>query len=124
MISSSDSSRWTMTMTNRTAEPSPNAQLSSQDPMSGKGKGYEFDLDQDVARQARHLDGRARGCGTAEILGPAIDFVHGGKVVHVLDEHSGLDGAIEVAAGGLEHGAQVLQHLVGLLGDAAGHDVA
>src|SRR5712675_1203446 len=114
MTSSSDSSKWTTTTPSRTTEPSPIAQPSNQDQTSGKGN--DFDLDQNVARQARHLDGRARRWLAAEIFRPAVDLVHRGKVVHVLDEHRGLHGAVEIAAGGLQDGPQVLQHLMGLLG--------
>src|SRR5262245_52277161 len=123
MISTSAVSRCTTTMPNTSREPRPSSQATGS--MARRsGERYDFDLDEHVARQARHLDRRTCWRSRAEIFRPAIDLVHGDEAVHALQEHGGLDGALEVAARGLQHGAQVLQHLMRLFGDTAGHEVA
>ena len=85
---------------------------------------YDFDLDQHVARQARHLDGRARGRSAAEILGPAIDLVHRGKVVHALQKHRRLHHIHQIKSRFSKHGLDVLKHANRLFLDAAGNKLS
>src|SRR5438128_2731725 len=80
-ISSSATRTWTTMIASSSNEPSPSNQAISVP----SDKRHQLDLDQHVARQARHFDGRASRRMCAEILRLAIDVVHGGKVVHVLD---------------------------------------
>src|SRR5471032_3686662 len=120
MIRISASSRWPMNKISSRKEPMPTNQASQGSRKNvTSDKGDNLDLDHHVARQPRHFDGGACRRIGAKIFRPAVNLVHGGKIVHVLDEHRGLDRAGEIAAGGLQDGAEVLQHLMGLLGDAA-----
>ena len=57
-----------------------------------------------------------------EVLG--IDLVHGGKVVDVSQEHSGLDDVVAGQVGLSQNGLDVLQGLFGLSLNAALHQVA
>ena len=68
---------------------------------------FGLDLDERVLGQAGDLDGGARRRRAGEVLG--IDRVHGGEVVHVLEEDRGLHDAGEARAAGLEHGGEVCQ---------------
>lgn len=43
-----------------------------------------------------------------------IDGIDGGKVVDIGQEHGGLGHVGKIHAGGLEHGAQIIQRLTGL----------
>src|SRR5665811_1945565 len=75
-----------------------------------------LDLDEEPARQGRHLDGRARGLRVADIL--AIDGVHRCEVVHVGDEDRRLGDVGISEADVTEHRADVAHDLVSLLRDA------
>src|SRR5699024_2683786 len=46
-------------------------------------------------------------------------LVHGGEVVHVLEEHGGLDHVLQGQPGGGQDSLDVQQGLAGLAGDAA-----
>ena len=81
-----------------------------------------LDLHQCAAGQSAHLHGGAGGIlPLGEELG--VYRVHGGEVAHVLQEHGGLDHVVHGEAGGLQNGLHIGQHLTGLLGDAAGHEL-
>ena len=53
------------------------------------------------------MDTGAGGCLAGEVFG--INGVDGGKVVHVRQEHGGLDHVREVHPGGVQNGLQVVQ---------------
>src|SRR4051812_4565238 len=69
----------------------------------------DFDFHQRVLRQARDLDGRARGRRACEVL--RVDLVHLGKVVHRFQKDRRLDDRIETRAASLENGSHILHHL-------------
>lgn len=87
--------------------------------------GDDLTLDEHVLGQTRDLDAASGRERLGEI--PGVDGVDGGEIVHILDEHRRLDGLGHVAAGGLQHGGQVAENLMGLrldaLGDGAGGGV-
>ena len=76
-----------------------------------------FDFHQGVLGQAGHLYGAAGG-GLAGEEG-SVDLVHGGEVVHILEEYGGLDDILHPPAGLGQDGLDVFQGLAGLAGDAA-----
>src|SRR5476651_2158408 len=103
----SATSRWPMNRTSSRKEPMPTSQASHGSKKNiTSDKRDNLDLDHHVARQARHFDRRACRRIGAKIFRPAVNLVHGGEIVHVLDEHRGLDSAGEIAAGGLQDGAE------------------
>ena len=67
-------------------------------------------------------DGGARRPVVAE--GAGVDRVHGGEIGHVHQEDGRLHHAGELEPLGLENGADVLEHPLGLLRDAAVHQLA
>lgn len=79
--------------------------------------GDGLDLHQGVLGQPGHLYGAA-GRGIAGEEG-GVDLVHGGEVVHVLEEHGGLDHVLQGQPGGGQDSLDVQQGLAGLAGDAA-----
>ena len=85
-----------------------------------EGDGVDFDAD--VARQAGHLHGGAGGVRRREAGG--VDLVHRREVAHVGQVDRRLDDAREVGPGGGQQAAHVLEHLDGLLADAALDDDA
>jgi hypothetical protein len=48
-----------------------------------------------------------------------VDFVHGGEIVHVLEEDAEANGAIERRAGGFNDGYEILKDALGLLSGVA-----
>ncbi len=44
-------------------------------------------------------------------------FVHGGKIVHVLEEHGGLYDVVEIGARSFENAFDILEDALGLLAD-------
>ena len=89
------------------------------------GHGDAFDFDEGVFREAGYLDGGTGGWHVAfwgEVAG--VDLVHGGEVVHVLEEDGGLENVGEREVDGVEDGAEVFADALGLLGDAAFDEVA
>ena len=86
-------------------------------------EGDALDLDANVLRKAGNLDGSAsRGTLGVEELG--VLGVHLSEVVHVAEEDVDLDDLGKAGAGLGEHGLEVLEAAVGLLGDGAGHKLA
>lgn len=59
-----------------------------------------------------HKDRNSRSYGLDITPVGAVDLVHLGKVGHVGEEDVDLDDVVEVGAGGLEDGGQVLDALV------------
>jgi hypothetical protein len=45
----------------------------------------------------------------------AIDFVHGREVAHVFEENRAAQDFVQAAAGGLQDGRDVFQHLLGCI---------
>ena len=78
------------------------------------------------ARQARDLDGRARGTVVAEH--PGVDAVHLLELGHVDEEDAAAHDVAEARARGLEDGRDVAQRLLGLrlhvVGQVAGAGIA
>ena len=82
--------------------------------------GDDVDFHQHVAGQVGG-DGGAGGLVGAEVFG--VDLLHVGEVLHGAQEDGGLHHGGEVQALALEHGADVVEHLLGLLADGAVDDV-
>ena len=57
--------------------------------------------------------------GYGAVTMAAVDLVHRAERAEIRQEHRRLEHPVEAAARLLEHGLQVPQHLLGLLGDAA-----
>ena len=81
----------------------------------------DVDLHQHVLGQAGDLDGRTRGRIGGEVA--AVNFVHGGEVVHALQKDGGLDHLRQRAAGGGQNACDVLQDALGLRGDVSGDEL-
>src|ERR1041385_5356255 len=54
---------------------------------------------------------------------PGIDFVHRGEIAHPLEEDGGLHHPAQVGPRGAQHRLEIGEHPLGLLGDAAVHDL-
>ncbi len=74
-------------------------------------------MDQGVFGEACNLDGGARRGSCGEIF--RVDFIHRAEVVHVLEEHGGLNDAVKIAAACLQDGLYVFHDPFGLLTDIA-----
>lgn len=72
--------------------------------------------------QANGKDSRPTGLDITPVGG--VDLVHGSEVVHAGEEDVDLDNVVEVGAGGLEDGAQVLDAAVGVRLHVTGNDLA
>ena len=53
-----------------------------------------------------------------------VDRIHGGEIIHVLQEHAAANDLVHAAARSFEHRLKVLQSAFGLLCDAAFHQIA
>ena len=82
-----------------------------------------FDLHQRAPGQRTDLHGAAgRVLPLSEEL--SVDRVHGGEVAHALQEYGGLDHIVHGQTGGFKDGLDVGEYLTGLLGNAAGDELA
>lgn len=81
------------------------------------GEGDHVDFDAEVTRESGYLDGGAGRRVAGEIAG--VDFVHGGKIIHVLEEDAEANGAVERGAGGFDDGFEILEDALGLLSSIA-----
>ena len=79
----------------------------------------DFDLNKRVLGQTGHLD-RAAGRIVAFGEESRVHLVHRAEVVHVAQEHGGLDNGIHAQAGGLQDRLDIGQGLLRLLLDALG----
>ncbi len=87
---------------------------------SGAERGDRVDLDQGALGQARGLNRRPRRRVRRKVA--AVDLVHGAEVLQVGQEDRRLDDRAERRAPGDQHGAEVLEHALGLGADVAGAD--
>jgi hypothetical protein len=94
----------------------PEAQAEKINPIFSDSRDY-FNFKKGVFGQSGDLDGRASGRRSGEIS--AVYFIHGCKIVQVLEENGGLDDVMEVGAGGLQNSLYVFQHSLGLLANVA-----
>ncbi len=76
-----------------------------------------FDLDLDIFGQTSHLDGCPGRVGRLEKL--AVDSIHLGEVIHILEENRALDDLVKGASGSFDNGLHVSQHETSLLLDSA-----
>jgi hypothetical protein len=84
--------------------------------------GDDFDLDQHVTRQARHLHGRTRRLVAAETA--LIHRVELREIVEILDEDGALDHLGERGPGRGQYSSQVGENLFRLAGDIAADQLA
>jgi len=80
-----------------------------------------FDLQGHVLGKAGYLHAGTGGLYIAvEPFG--IDLVHGGEIVHILEEYGGFDHVLQVASAGLQNGLEVFDALLCLGLNAFGHE--
>src|SRR5215210_3356572 len=83
------------------------------------GQRDRFDLDPDARRKLRDAD---RGPGRERLADPAgVDLVHPLEVAQIDEEDGRLDDPVEARAGLLEDRLEVVEDLLGLLGDPLPH---
>jgi hypothetical protein len=83
--------------------------------------GDRFDLDASSFWQCCHLDGGASGKRIVKVKG--VHLVHLREIVEVHEEHRGFNNIGERHCIGAQDGAEVFEHLFGLHGNIAFHEV-
>src|SRR5712671_5734433 len=83
--------------------------------------GDYVDFHQYVLGQAGHFDGGTRWRGRAEIF--AVDLVHGGEIVHVLEKNGAAHNFSKATAGGFQNFREVAQDTFGLCGNVSSNNL-
>src|SRR3954453_19264051 len=107
----------------RTAPPTTYASRPSEPTYTSTAldEGNRLDLDERARGELRDLDGGPRRRRRPDV--PCVDLVHAREVPQALQEDGGLHEPVQRASRLLEDRAQVLEHLLGLPGDVAAHQL-